>query len=836
MRGDVRFSGAVGRAVAITGLLALLVAACSTGEETNDATITVAAGSDNTLIADVSIATGAATDLLLDVTSEQTKPRTIVSPFDAGDHQLSVVGLRADTTYTFQARRSDDGTPIGDPIEHTTGALPAGAPSVEIIDAIEGDESAADGITFFGLVETGRNGGGNTTDGPAFWGIDGDGEIVWYLNPTNPASGNPVIRGIGDGELLVTLADSLDRVTLAGGTIDSFDLSGVRGWHHDVVTMPDGGVLLLGRETQDVDGQELRGDTVIRLDATGNTVFEWSSFDHLDTSRFPGELSRSEARSGGTDWTHANAVFFDEPRNQILISLRNQNWIVAIDADSGEVVWVAGDDNDVSPDFDADFLELASGQWTSGQHAAFRTPEGDLVVYDNRNETGGPDDNSRGVIYHIDDAAGTATQVTEVIAPKFTESFGDIDLLPGGNLLITAGGPGSDNSAYLIEADADGDTIWTAAVDGRIYRSERVSWASIDSAAAGALMAGFAVAVDDTPDRTPDEAAAADRGNADRNGNAANNRQPAIAPPSAEDLVDPVDLTGVTLTSTAGVCTDHVGQFTSTANDASNGNVLNGALIVTTDGQFCTLESNAIPNHDVSVNTNFANETGEVANRYVIPVQPELTADPTDLGPNTHAIMLNGVVWEAFPAACFNQGDGQLGSEAIGCGPDLVDHPWRYNVGSELNVFRLDDYSAHSQGDGLYHYHGTPQALYTMECAGIEDSPVIGFARDGFPIFGPCFTDADGTVRAAQSSFQLKTGVREDVEDYLTPYRVGGVASDEYNGQFINDFEFVDGSGDLDRCNGMEVDDQYGYYITGEFPYVLSCFSGTPSDDFGRLN
>ena len=74
------------------------------------------------------------------------------------------------------------------------------------------------------------------------------------------------------------------------------------------------------------------------------------------------------------------------------------------------------------------------------------------------------------------------------------------------------------------------------------------------------------------------------------------------------------------------------------------------------------------------------------------------------------------------------------------------------------------------------------------------------------------------------------------MEGYLTPFEVGGVASDEYNGQFVNDYAFEEGSGDLDACNGMEVDGQYGYYLTGGFPYVLSCFTGTPSDVFGRAN
>ena len=52
-------------------------------------------------------------------------------------------------------------------------------------------------------------------------------------------------------------------------------------------------------------------------------------------------------------------------------------------------------------------------------------------------------------------------------------------------------------------------------------------------------------------------------------------------------------------------------------------------------------------------------------------------------------------------------------------------------------------------------------------------------------------------------------------------------------GQFIGDYEYADGSGDLDECNGMTVEGQYGYYLTDDYPYVVACYAGTPSGTFG---
>ncbi len=303
--------------------------------------------------------------------------------------------------------------------------------------------------------------------------------------------------------------------------------------------------------------------------------------------------------------------------------------------------------------------------------------------------------------------------------------------------------------------------------------------------------------------------------------------------PGATTDVGAVDITGAILTSTDANCAAYVGDYESEVTDVSNANRFDGMLSITADGTSCSLVSNQIPNHDLSIGTEFANEAGEVSGTFTITSDPTLAAEPTDLGFTVHAVMLNGVIWEAYPAACFDEGPDPLGREAIGCGGDQLDHPWRYDVGSPDNPFRLDAFSAHAQPNGLYHYHSTPQALYEIDCTGIAESPVIGFARDGFPVYGPCFADEDGTIRAAQSSYELRDGERQDIAGYTTPFTVGNVVSDDYNGQFISDYIYRDGAGDLDACNGMTIDGQYGYYVTGGYPYVIACYSGTPATSFG---
>ena len=102
-----------------------------------------------------------------------------------------------------------------------------------------------------------------------------------------------------------------------------------------------------------------------------------------------------------------------------------------------------------------------------------------------------------------------------------------------------------------------------------------------------------------------------------------------------------------------------------------------------------------------------------------------------------------------------------------------------------------------------------------------QASPVIGFAADGFPIFGS-YIQVGGQLRKARSSYQLKTG-----------QRTGGPRG-QHDGTFVDDWVYVPGSGDLDECNGMRQDGAYGYVITETYPHVMACFKGTPDESFRK--
>lgn len=286
---------------------------------------------------------------------------------------------------------------------------------------------------------------------------------------------------------------------------------------------------------------------------------------------------------------------------------------------------------------------------------------------------------------------------------------------------------------------------------------------------------------------------------------------------SVQNDADPVegvtDITDTLLTSRSANCADYADAYTAQATDLQASVTFTAELVVRPDGSGCSFASNAIPNHDFNATGDFVAPVSEQDQSYIIPAHPTRAATPTRLVLEyDDGVMLNGVKVDMLAAGCF--------FVQTSCGDP--DEPYRFNP-LVARRFHEDEHHAHTQPDGVYHYHGNPQALFDDSDASTP-SPVIGFAADGFPIFGSFFDD-HGTVRKAASSYQLKTGQRPGGSD-----GPGGT----YDGTYIDDYEYVEGAGDLDVCNGMIVDGVYGYFVTETYPYILACFTGTPDPSFRK--
>jgi arylsulfatase A-like enzyme len=284
-----------------------------------------------------------------------------------------------------------------------------------------------------------------------------------------------------------------------------------------------------------------------------------------------------------------------------------------------------------------------------------------------------------------------------------------------------------------------------------------------------------------------------------------------------DDSAGPIDITNAILVNKSGNCADYIEQFTSIVNDVNNGVVFYGDLVISQVANKCIFQTNAIPNHYFNDGGDaFPNNVSEQRDQFEITTSPTIANQKTAISLQVdNAIMLNGVKVDLLAAGCFGIGNGK-----VGCN-DMA-QAWRYDPMHEANGFAVDSHNAHAQPDGTYHYHGSPLALF--EDSDRQGSPVVGFAADGFPIFGSYFDD-QGAIRKALSSYRLKEGTR---------LSGAGEPGGSYDGAYRDDYEYIDGVGDLDECNGMTKGGVYGYYITQSYPYVLACFSGTPDDSFRK--
>ena len=249
------------------------------------------------------------------------------------------------------------------------------------------------------------------------------------------------------------------------------------------------------------------------------------------------------------------------------------------------------------------------------------------------------------------------------------------------------------------------------------------------------------------------------------------------------------------------------------------------SLSFSTNETHIQVDANGLPNHD------FHSGPGCCASQqdtmWVIPLEPanQTGCDPSESSEGcTMAPERGAVAFAVNGVAIYGPEDGP-GGDAVagneGAYEEDRQHVW------------LGLCHGHSGPGGEYHYHADGNCIhwhpeeeetwlnYSMESSRTvtEHSPIVGFALDGYPIYGFVGWDADGEVAEMTSSYRLKDG------------------ETGYNG--IDDYEYVAGLGDLDACNGQwgatpdYPEGTYHYHTTwvnGEggigFPYFILCYQG----------
>lgn len=247
-----------------------------------------------------------------------------------------------------------------------------------------------------------------------------------------------------------------------------------------------------------------------------------------------------------------------------------------------------------------------------------------------------------------------------------------------------------------------------------------------------------------------------------------------------------------------------------------------------------TVTGNGIPDHEVGTfpNAGNPNTIAAITVDTSYTTSPTLAAMSTEMGgpSGPQGYVLNGVKIDASTAgSCVdNASSTETSANTSDCSLIENGNGWGIEaLGQSSFNFGTDDNNAHVQPGGAYHYHGMPEGFITLRGGDNTKMTMIGWAADGFPIYARYgysdANDATSAIRAMTGSWQNITNVSADRADVaIIPL-----------GTFRQDWTYVEGSGDLDECNGRTgvtpefPNGIYHYYATDTYPYFQRCVSGT---------
>jgi arylsulfate sulfotransferase len=438
-----------------------------------------------------------------------------------GEVSIFVAGMQASTAYHMQAAlQFSNGINVND-TDHTftTKAVP---PNMQL----NVTTTTTSGMTPQSGLEL-LNPLGGTPTGVIV--TDLSGNLLWtYSNPGSPAL-NFIdgVKMLPDGNFLMAIGalsnlplngplpagtiNELREVNLAGDTVREISINDLNSelavascaecnvtlgtFHHDVEPLPNGHWLALANTTMVLSSTSqppltnaapttVLGDVIVDLDQNLHPVWAWNEFNHLDPNRQPLSFP---------DWTHTNAVIYSKDDGNILVSMRNQNWIVKVNyangTGDGSVLWHLGEGGDFTLIGGTDPTD-----WEYAQHGpSFFSPNttgvfslGAMDNGDDRIFPGGVSCGSSGAppclystipVWQIDENAKTATLTFHQIIPAnlYNGFGGNTEQLANGNVEYDLCGVGTGSYVYEVTQESTPQTVWSMQVTGtNLYRAFRV--------------------------------------------------------------------------------------------------------------------------------------------------------------------------------------------------------------------------------------------------------------------------------------------------------------------------------------------------------------------------
>ena len=438
-----------------------------------------------------------------------------------GNVSIFVAGMRDATAYHMQAAVKFSNGIAANDRDHTfiTKALSANM-SLNVVTTTAG-MTPQPGLELLNPL-------GGTPTGVVV--TDLSGNVLWtYSDPGNPALN--IINGVkmlSDGNILMAIGqgvpasdpiptgtiNEIREVNLAGDTVREISVDDLNSelaaascaecqvtlttFHHDVEPLPNGHWLALANTRMalsttstpplaNAPATTVLGDVIVDLDQNMQPVWVWNEFNHLDPNRHP---------MGLHDWTHTNAVVYSKDDGNLIVSIRNQNWIVKVKyADGtgdGTVLWRLGEGGDFSLEGGTDPIDWQYAQHDPSFFSKNTTGVFSLGAMDNGNDrifSAGVTCGSSGVppclyttvpVWQIDESAKTAALTFHQILPAslYSNFGGNTEQLANGDVeydLCGVGAYPTGSYVYEVTPERSPQTVWTMHVTGTdLYRAFRI--------------------------------------------------------------------------------------------------------------------------------------------------------------------------------------------------------------------------------------------------------------------------------------------------------------------------------------------------------------------------
>ena len=279
----------------------------------------------------------------------------------------------------------------------------------------------------------------------------------------------------------------------------------------------------------------------------------------------------------------------------------------------------------------------------------------------------------------------------------------------------------------------------------------------------------------------------------------------------------------------------YTAEATSTCNPtAIFDNETTNAFCFDIEGHVRKCYTNNIPAHEYGPfagNNTIAGQDFE----YSVCLYPELTTTATEIsedptsqtcgGGTVFGVSNQGVNYSPFARLYFTN-------------PNTAEENLDWHVEADF-ILNMDLNGGHINNVSRYHYHNIPTDYFNndLNIDGTSHSPLLGYAADGFPIYYKYLysdaNDIDSSISSFESSFQLKAGTRPG--DGITE------PNGTYDGNYVEDYEYVTTNSDLDECGGRFgrtpefPDGTYYYVLTDNWPYIPRCLKGMYVDNSFKI-